>query len=67
MNCKKALAQGLPIGSGEIESAHRYIIQKCLKIAGAWRKEDHAKKMMSLRAHRANGEWNFYWGKNFAA
>ncbi len=43
-NYKKALDQGLPIGSGEIESAHRYIIQKCLKIAGAWRKEDHAKE-----------------------
>jgi hypothetical protein len=26
---------GLPIGSGEIESAHRYIPQKRLKIPGA--------------------------------
>ena len=25
---QSALAQGLPIGSGEIESAHRYIVQK---------------------------------------
>jgi hypothetical protein len=31
-----ALAAGLPIGSGEIKSAHRYVIQNRLKIAGAW-------------------------------
>lgn len=30
-----ALRQGLPIGSGEIESAHRDVIQKWLKLAGA--------------------------------
>ena len=28
-------AIGLPIGSGEVESAHRYIPQKRLKIPGA--------------------------------
>jgi hypothetical protein len=28
-------AMGLPIGSGEVESAHRYIPQKRLKIPGA--------------------------------
>jgi hypothetical protein len=31
-----ALAAGLPLGSGDIESAHRYVIQDCWKIAGAW-------------------------------
>ncbi|HEY6438166.1 MAG TPA: hypothetical protein VIY47_16360, partial [Ignavibacteriaceae bacterium] len=38
-NCldyKGALEKDLPIGSGEVESGHRYIIQKRLKIAGAW-------------------------------
>ncbi|MCP4755504.1 MAG: ISKra4 family transposase, partial [Proteobacteria bacterium] len=33
---KSALEADLPIGSGEIESAHRYVIQNRLKIAGAW-------------------------------
>lgn len=31
-----ALAAELPIGLGEIESAHRYILQSRLKRAGAW-------------------------------
>lgn len=59
---KEAEEKGLPIGSGEIESAHRYIIQKRLKIAGAWWKEDNAQNMLSLRVLRANGEWETYWG-----
>lgn len=35
LDYQKALSEGLPIGSGEIESAHRYVIQKRLKLAGA--------------------------------
>jgi hypothetical protein len=34
-----AREQGLPIGSGEIESAHRHVIQQRLKLAGCWWKE----------------------------
>ncbi|MCP4152069.1 MAG: hypothetical protein GY757_30285 [bacterium] len=64
---KGALEKGLPIGSGEVESAHRYIIQDRLKIAGAWWKEDNAQNMISLRILRANGDWEDYWEKNKAA
>jgi hypothetical protein len=60
-----AQEQGLPIGSGEVESAHRYVIQKRLKIAGAWWSIDCAKSMLSLRVMRANNLWNQYW-KNAA-
>jgi len=56
-----ALAKGLPIGSGEIESGHRYVIQARLKRPGAWWKEENAEKMLALRVHRANGEWESYW------
>jgi len=56
-----AQKQGLPIGSGEIESAHRYIIQKRLKIAGAWWAIENARIMLSLRVDRADGCWNRYW------
>lgn len=56
-----ALRQGLPIGSGEIESAHRYVVQKRLKLAGAWWTPDHVEAMLALRLNRANGEWEAYW------
>jgi hypothetical protein len=36
------LARDLPIGSGEIESAHRYIAQKRLKLPGAWWRVERA-------------------------
>jgi len=56
-----ALAQGLPIGSGEIESAHRYIVQQRLKRSGAWWTLDNAEHMLALRLNRANGLWEQYW------
>lgn len=56
-----ALEQGLPIGSGEIESAHRYVVQRRMKIAGAWWKEDNAQAMLALRICRFNGWWDEYW------
>jgi len=58
---QRALAAELPIGSGEIESAHRYVIQQRLKLAGAWWKEDTAADMLALRTLRANGQWEQYW------
>ena len=57
----EAIKNDLPIGSGEIESAHRYIIQARLKIAGAWWKEDNANAMIALRTHRFNDQWLEYW------
>jgi hypothetical protein len=62
-----AIAKGLPIGSGEIESAHRYVIQKRLKIAGAWWKEESAADMLALRVKKANRNWDAYWQSEYAA
>ena len=62
---KSAIEQGLPIGSGEVESAHRYVIQKRLKISGAWWKGDNTDYMLALRIMRANDEWGAY-GKTAA-
>lgn len=56
-----ARAAGLPIGSGEIESGHRHVIQQRLKLAGAWWKQNHAEAMLGLRVARANQLWNSYW------
>ena len=61
LDYKSALAEGLPIGSGEVESGHRYVIQARLKRPGAWWKEENAEKMLALRVNRANCEWDSYW------
>jgi len=61
LDYKSALAAGLPIGSGEIESAHRYVFQKRLKISGAWWKMENLKKVIALRVLRANRGWEDYW------
>lgn len=61
LDYRAALAAGLPIGSGEVESGHRYIIQERLKLAGAWWKRVNAGRMLALRLNRANHEWKSYW------
>ncbi len=58
---KSAIAAGLPIGSAEVESGHRYIIQNRLKLAGAWWKIENARSMLDIRVMRANGDWKIYW------
>lgn len=61
INYEAALSMELPIGSGEIESSHRHVVQKRLKIAGAWWNKDNANAMLSLRIARLNGFWETYW------
>lgn len=56
-----AIAAGLPIGSGEIESGNRSVIQARLKRSGAWWKEENAEDMLALRTLRASGQWESYW------
>jgi len=58
---KEALAEELPIGSGEIESGNRSLIQRRLKIPGAWWKQETAEYMLALCCTRANGDWERYW------
>lgn len=61
LDYRGALANGLPIGSGEIESAHRYVAQQRLKRPGAWWRVEHAEHMLALRIVRMNGDWGAYW------
>lgn len=61
LDYKRAIESDLPIGSGEIESAHRSVIQKRLKIAGAWWTVNNAQNILDLRTIRANGLWDKYW------
>jgi len=60
-----AISQGLPIGSGEIESAHRYLVQKRMKLPGAWWSPENAEHMLALRVCRANREWSAYWATHY--
>jgi len=57
----RARASDLPIGSGEVESGHRHVIQKRLKLAGAWWKETNAQAMLNLRTARVNNQWAQHW------
>ncbi len=56
-----AKAANLPIGSGEVESSNRSVVQARLKIPGAWWKANNAFDMLCLRTLRANSDWNAYW------
>lgn len=58
---QRAEVANLPIGSGEIESSNRSVVQKRLKLPGAWWKTNNAFDMLCLRALRANGDWDAYW------
>ena len=48
-----AYNQGLPLGSGKIESAHRYIPQKRLKLPGTQWSPTTVQLMLALRVLRA--------------
>jgi hypothetical protein len=62
-----ALAKGLPLGSGAIERAHRYVIQQRLKLPGAWWTADPVEPLLALRVVRANEDWEKYWDNLAAA
>ena len=65
LDYQNALATELPIGSGEIESAHRYIVQQRLKRPGSWWRATNADHMLALRLNRANRLWGEYWAHGF--
>lgn len=50
-----------PLGSGEIESAHRYIPQERLKIPGAYWNPNNVNPMLALRVVKANKWWGDFW------
>lgn len=64
LNFETARRRNLPIGSGEVESSHRHIIQKRLKLSGSWWLEPNAQLMLNLRTARANNDWLSYWNSN---
>jgi len=61
---EKVRESGYPTASGEIESAHRYIPQKRLKIPGACWSPDTINPMLALRVMRENGWWGDFWASS---
>ena len=57
----QALKQGLPIGSGMIESGHRHVLHARLKKAGAAWLITSANHVAHLRVLRANHQWESFW------
>lgn len=55
-----ALEMDFPIGSGIIESAHRHLLQRRLKVPGAWILEN-AEMLAAARIIRANEGLDHYW------
>jgi hypothetical protein len=66
LDYRGAREKELPIGSGEVESAHRHVIQKRLKLPGAWWSPEHASSMVQMRVNRANDEWGEFWAQKAA-
>jgi len=62
----EALENNLPIGSGEVESGHRSVLQARLKKPGAWWMTENAEKVAQLKVIQANGDWSEFWKKQAA-
>lgn len=55
--------KGYPVGSGEIESAHKYVPQRRLKLPGASWHPDSVNPMLALRILRADDYWDEFWNE----
>ena len=56
-----ALAAGLPIGSGLIESGHKHVLQARLKLPGCAWLAANAESIAQLRVLRSNDRWQDPW------
>lgn len=61
MNYDQALAAGLPISTGVIEGACRYLVRDRMDITGARWSVEGAEAVLRLRALRASGDFDEYW------
>ena len=56
-----AIAAGLPIGSGLIESGHKHVLQARLKLPGCAWLASNAESIAQLRVPRSNDRWPDLW------
>ena len=62
----RALAEGLPIATGVIEGACRYLVNDRMGRTGAVWSVDGAEAVLRLRALRASGDFDDYWTYHLA-
>ena len=62
----RALAAGLPLATGAIEGACRYLLEDRLGITGARWSLRSAEAVLKLRAVRFSGDLDEYWGFHLA-
>jgi hypothetical protein len=61
LNYESFRQRGFPVGSGEIESTHKSIPQKRLKLPGACWHPESIDPVLALRVLRANDWWDDFW------
>ena len=61
MRYNEYLADGLPIGTGVIEGACRYLVKDRMEITGARWELENAEAVLKMRAIRTNGDFEEYW------
>lgn len=54
-------AQGYPIGSGSVESAHKLVVQSRMKQAGMRWELGHVDAILAMRNLACNGRWQEGW------
>lgn len=60
MDYPNFIAEGLPIGSGEVEGRIRHIVRRRLDVPGDWR-EDNLALLTALLTIRHSGWWDDFW------
>ncbi len=60
MDYPRFIAEGLPIGSGEVEGRIRHIVRRRLDVPGDWR-EDNLALITALITIRQSGWWDDFW------
>jgi hypothetical protein len=58
--------KGYTIGSGAVESSHKYLIQARMKLAGMRWKENGAEAIINLRNFWYNNRWDEMWTEKFS-
>ena len=58
INYRSARRSGIPIGSGGIESANKFICHSRLKLSGAWWLKENSNTMLRIRCAIYNGTFD---------